>query len=179
MTEPSFAQGGGPPLGAPTNLLEMGVGRGQRYDPDRDIIVFWRYLMSGIMHAMKNREIPVLAEFDLNPKLEKRVITSYTALVKAFSVKIESYDELIVKWYELCDDHEAADFVMKLIGRTCMQFYAECVLMRGVQLDQIWPLGMDATIENIVASPNFPRMKPTRWARIKRVILALVDAFRW
>lgn len=179
MTKPSFAQGGGPPLGAPINLLEIGVGPGQRYDPDRDILFFWQYLMSGIMNALKRRTIPVLEEFDANPDLERRVTTSYIALVQSFTEKIEHYDELINKWYDRCDDKEAADFIMKIIGRTCIQFYAECVLMRGVQPDQIWPLGLDYTIASIVASPDFVRSRLSRWIRFKRAALAIVDLLRW
>lgn len=179
MNDKSMAQGGPPPLGPQRDLLEANFGPGQRFDPGRDVLNFWRYMIAAIMETFRTRRIPALEEFDGNPELERRVIECYKALIDACKVKVESYDQLITEWFSRVDDPEASDLIMKVFGRTIIQFYVECCLVRGIPGDQIWPLGMDAKIEEIVASPNYSRKGVSRWIRLRRLITCFVDLVRW
>lgn len=117
----SVARGGPAPLGADPSLLEVNVGKGRRVDPSRDILVFWRYMIQGLAHTMKDRRIPVLREeFERNPDLEARAVAALNGLITAMSTKVESYDEFAANWGETLTDPEAADLIMKLVGRSCM-----------------------------------------------------------
>ena len=176
---PSIARGGQPPMGAPTGLLEMDVGPGKRYDPDRDVLVFWKYMVAAVSETLKTRRVPALEELDGNPGLERRVVASCRSLISAMAVKVSSYDEMARIWLNTVDDPEAADLIMKIFGRAIMQFYVECALTRGVQEEQVWPLGMDKVIEDIMASPNWVRNRPGFFIRLKRLFVAVIDVLRF
>jgi len=174
----TVAMGGGCPMGAPQDLLEAGFGPGQRYDPSRDVLIFWKYMMAAVMETMRTRRIPILEEFNDDPDLERRVIASYSSLVSAMGVKHESYDELVTTWCLGCNDPEAMDIIMKLFGRAIMQFYIECCIVRGIPVDQVWPLGMDYVIRNIMASSGFPHLRVPLRLRIRRAWRAVINIFR-
>jgi hypothetical protein len=161
----SMAVGGPPPMGAQAGLLEIDFGRGGRYDPGRDILNFWRYMVAAVVSTMRDRTIPILKEFDGNPELERRVTMTYKAFIDAHQVRITTYDQFIDAWKKLQNpiDYEAMDIIMKIFGRAVMQFYMECVLVRGVPEDQVWPLGMDHMIRGIIGDRPAPESCEPEW----------------
>jgi hypothetical protein len=154
-----MAAGGPPPLGAPMNLMEMGIGPGGRFDPHRDVLVFWPQMVAGIIHALRNRTIPRIAyAFEKDPTLEHRTSMCLLSLVTLFKESPpESYDKLMDNWRASNNDTEASDLLMMIFGRALLNFYVECVLNSRSPVGERWSSITDVIMNRILADPEIQK----------------------
>ncbi len=173
---PSFAQGGSKPIGPPNGVMDMVVGPGKRYDPARDVLVFFGPMLGGMVSSLQEQSIPaVLAEFGADPKLERRVTTALFQLMLLLKENIgDTYDGLADRWCEAVNDPEAMDLLLKLMGRAVFQYYLECALIAKSDGGRA-PCGMDELARQCLKAPLFETKRSPRhhWRHFKHLLACL------
>ena len=126
-----LAEGGSAPIGAPSDMLEYDLGWGKRYDPHRDVVVFFPQLIHQVATTLHDREIPALEILDRKPKLEADVARSFSRLMATIKeYPTSEYRAVVTEWLKNEHNPEATNLLLAVIGRASLQFYVECIYAR-------------------------------------------------
>ena len=174
VCSPAF--GGKSPLGAP-GMMEAQFSTGELYDPARDILNFFPYMMEGVILACENRSIPAIDQaFVSDPNYELRVIHAIKALSEVMEdcsegEKIGDYNSFVDRWLYKFSDKQAVDFVMRIFGRGFLSFYVECCAVRRREGEGCWPGGAEEVVHRIIDGDE----KRTLWQRAKIAFRILLN----
>lgn len=169
----SIASNGKAPIGPSGDVVEAYFGTGKRYDPERDVMMFFPSMLAGVIRTLSERAIPRLEEVfeeneGLDQKMYEAILSLQETIKKTFPSDVVSYDEFFKEWVE-ANDKQAIDLLYLVFGRAIIQFYLECIVVRKLPTDERWPEGLDFVIPNLCKDKDIEFGNPS-WKRLFRML---------